>query len=138
MTGSILLFLLIWAIIEIAAIVLRYSQIRNHFLYYFHTLNTLLLALTTFYLKPGKIIIFYIVIFIIATLPIEVLYIGFNRINTVTLSLSRILVSVAAIIELKKLMITKPMDRLSQNPQLYLYTGLLILAFFTFDYNIQE
>lgn len=103
----ILAFLLGYLLLSIIAATLLYNQQRNHFLYYFQTILAVILSyylfIETNYLSKKQILTLKIAsVSIILLMFIEITFIGFNKINSVTLALSRTFMCVLSLVYLRQ------------------------------------
>lgn len=124
--------LLVLLILEIVSTVLRYSQIRNHFIYYFQTAAILWCGAGFFASRFGKLFCYSIAMFVSILIPLEVVFwVGFNHINSATLTLSRALLALGAFILLKQLLEQEPTKLMLNQPAFFLNSGLFVLGFFS-------
>ena len=121
-----------YLIIELVSIILRYNLIRNHFLYYVLTIANLLFMAEYFSSSLGRVVCISIAIAISIAMFIEVFFfVGFNHINSFTLTLSNALIVIGAFVGLRKLLNGNALHSLSRQQPVFLYLGLIIISFFS-------
>ena len=135
-TRWVIWLLLSLLVIEIASIILRFNIVRNHFLYYFQTLAILICG-AGFYAPDFGYKNCYVISLVVACLiPLEVwMWVGFNHINSTTLTLSRVLLALGSFIKIRQLFIKEPAQALSEQSSFFINLGLLIIGFFSLVTN---
>lgn len=108
-------------------------HVRNHFLYYNQTLVVLCSVAGLYDDDIGRRHTPWWVAFVIsASMVIEVVFwVGFNHINSVTLSISRLLPAIYAVICLNRLFKAKDVYSLMPNPKVYIHLGFFVFGAFT-------
>lgn len=120
-------------LLDVIATILRYNYIRNQFVYQFRTL--IALAISVLFYQPvinWKFWPIWIATIIALLIPFEIVYwVGFNHINTLTLGVSWLILSVYAIHGLNLLFDRTGQKSLRRNPYLFFHLGLFVLGFFS-------
>lgn len=130
-------FLIGYLFLTIIAAILLFSQIRNHFLYYFHTILTALfmyfygVKIHIFKTKKAHTILSFCCVSIFLGLLLEMGFIGFNQINTVTLTFSKVVMFVLSILFLKNEVKDYKLDLLDLNSVICYNIGLFMFSFFS-------
>lgn len=121
------------SLLEIVSDILTFNRIRNHFLYYGQTVIVLWLG-SYFYVQVRKWRRWPLrIAFLISVLvPVEVIgWVGFNHINSVTLTLSRLVLAGYAFSSLRQLIDDHSGPSLRSNPLVYQHLGFLVYGFFS-------
>lgn len=111
----------------------RFMHLRNHFLYYLETLVICWFIGSFYARREERQQLTWLVAGIALLLPIEVFgWVGFNRINSLTLALSLFLLAICGFLQLKKLIDTSQVVSLRKTPDFYYNLALFGFGFFTF------
>lgn len=130
-----------WVVAFLLALLLHevFSQlfwrlhVRNHFLYYIQTV-TVLFSVAGVYgttIGPRHLPWKIAIIVSLSILAEVILGVGFNHINSVTLTLSRVLPATYSFIALNRLFSDKKSLSLTLNPMVYLHLGFFLFGSFT-------
>ena len=130
-----------WVVVFLGAILLHellmtlpvYINRRNHFLYYIQTILVLFTVAGVYSTTIGhKRFVWQLAATISLFMITEVIFrVGFNYINSVTLTASRLLPAIYACISLNRLFSVKNTHSLRANPMLYIHLGFFLFGFFT-------
>lgn len=118
---------------EVLAQICIKLRTRNHFLYYIQTVGVLCSVAGVYDSVIGrKQLLWQIAMVLSLTMMAEVLIVvGFNHINSITLSVSRLLLAICAFISLKRLFSDKTNRSLGPNSMLYIHLGFFLFGAFT-------
>lgn len=126
-------FLVALLIHELLAQLLIKLHTRNHFLYYLQTVAVLYSVAGVYTdLVGSRRLLGQIATIVSVLMVIEVsFWVGFNHINSVTLTISRLLPAIYASITLNRLFLTKATQALMPNPLVYIHLGFFLFGAFT-------
>jgi len=126
-------FLVIMLALEIIATCLRYSLIRNHFIFYFRTLAVLWVGVAWYEPQINwKRWPALLAVIVVGGMLAEVwFWVGFNYINTFSLTLAWLLLVSYGFLSLLQLMNLPTAVSLRQKPDLYMNAGFVLLGFFS-------
>jgi hypothetical protein len=107
-------------------------HIRNHFLYYFQTLAVLASVAGVYYdILPNRSIIWISLTLSLGVFIEVFLCVGFNNINSVTLTISRLLPVLCAFMSFSRIFSAKPIRYNETKSLIYLHLGFLIFGSLT-------
>ena len=108
-------------------------HMRNHFLFHIQTVTVLCTVAGVYSRTIGtKWLPWQIAIVVSILTVIEVIFwVGFNHINTITLTLSRLLPAIYAVITLNRIFSTTIFYSLTPKPIMYIHIGFFVIGVFT-------
>ncbi len=129
----VVIFLIALLLHELLAILCIELHTRNHFLYYFETVAVLVSVAGVYSVLVGpRKLPWQIAVVVSVLMVLEVVFwVGFNHINSITLTLSRILPAVYAVICLNRLFTSKAIYTLGPDRMLYVHLGFFVFGAFT-------
>ena len=129
----VVVFLLALLIHELLSILCITIHTRNHFLYYVQTVAVLCSVAGVYSDSVGSgRFAWKIAIGISLLMVIEIIFwVGFNHINSITLTISRLIPAVYAAISLHRLFSSTIFYSLTPKPMLYTHIGFFIIGAFT-------
>lgn len=119
---------------ELAGELTMHLQIRNHFLYYLQTLAVLICVAGVYddEVRRNHLIWRLVGLLALIVLPLEVfVWVGFNHINSLTLTLSRLLAGGCAVGSLMVLLSQNTAHSLGPKSMLYFHLGFFLFGTFT-------
>jgi hypothetical protein len=126
-------FLSVLLVHEVLSIGCIELHIRNHFLYYTQTI-AIALCVAGFYdgSVMSKWVVWRVALLLSLSVVLEVvLVVGFNHINSTTLTLSRLMAACCAVVSLKQLLSEDTLLSLGPNPRVYFHLGFFLFGAFT-------
>lgn len=129
----VVIFLAVLLLHELLSILCMRLHTRNHFLYYIQTVFVLASVAGVYEKALGNRGLSWKIAALVSVLTVvEVInWVGFNHINSVTLTLSRLLPATYALIGLNQLLSSKDSQSLRPNPKLYVHLGFFLFGAFT-------
>ena len=129
----VVVFLVALLLHELLSILCIALHTRNHFLYYLQTVAVLITVAGVYSGTVGtKGLTWQIAIAVSVLMVLEVVFwVGFNHINSVTLSVSRLLPAVYAVVNLYWLFSGSTPQPVVSKPMLYMHLGFFVFGSFT-------
>ncbi len=126
-------FLLALLIHELLSQLFWRLHIRNHFVYYIQTVAVLVSVAGVYgdTVRPKHALWWTAALVSLLMIAEVIWWVGFNHINTLTLTLSRLLPAVCSFISLNRLFSEKMARSLTPNPVVYIHFGFFLFGAFT-------